>query len=52
MQFVEKSFCSNNVCEDVTVCQLVNDQGEEKFYVPLNQSLNKSRELDHNQNRS
>ena len=35
IQFIEKSFCSNGVCNDVTVCQTVDYHGEAKYYVPL-----------------
>ena len=43
LQYEEKSFCSNDDCQDVTVCKLVTDEGEEKYYIPVDQSLNKSR---------
>ena len=40
IQFQEKSFCANGVCNDVTICQIVTDEGEEKYYVPVEQNLN------------
>ena len=44
IQFQEKSFCANGICNDVTICQIT-DEGEEKYYVPVDQDLNNSRGL-------
>ena len=35
LHFNEKSFCAHGVCEDVTICQLTNDAGEKKYYLPV-----------------
>ena len=35
LHFIEKSFCANGVCEDVKICQLTNDAGEKKYYLPV-----------------
>ena len=45
IQFQEKSFCANGVCNDVTICQIVTNEGEEKYYVPVEQDLNIMRGL-------
>ena len=45
LNFVEKQFCSNDVCEDVTVCQVVTETKEKKFYVPVDSKLNTSKEM-------
>ena len=47
IKFIEKSFCSNGVCNDVTVCQTVDYNGEAKYYVPLRdvEGNRKSKEL-------
>ena len=47
IKFIEKSFCSNGVCNDVTVCQTVDYNGEAKYYVPLRDitANRKSKEL-------
>ena len=47
IKFIEKSFCSNGICNDVTVCQTVDYNGEAKYYVPLRdvEGNRKSKEL-------
>lgn len=45
LQFTVKEFCSNGVCNDVSVCQIVNDSGEKIYYVPIDGPANKSKEL-------
>ena len=45
IQIQEKSFCANGVCNDVTVCQIVTDEGKEICYDPGEQKLNIMRVL-------
>ena len=45
LKFAKKSFCLNGACNDVTICMLKNETGEEKYYLPLIGSLNKSKEM-------
>ena len=45
IQFTQKSFCSNGACEDVTVCQVLAGSGEENYYIPVDGTLNESKEL-------
>ena len=45
----QKSFCSNiystnDSCDDVTVCKIIDDAREETFYVPLDRTDNISKE--------
>ena len=47
IEFEQKEFCSKLAqgrCNNVTVCR-ISDSEEEKFYVPLNRTLNKSKDL-------
>ena len=47
IEFEQKEFCSKLTqgrCNNVTVCR-ISDSEEEKFYVPLNRTLNKSKDL-------
>ena len=48
LNFVEKQFCSNDVCEDVTVCEVVTETKEKKYYVPVDSKLNTSKEMTNN----
>ena len=46
IEFEEKMFCSKpsqEQCNTVTVCK-ISDLEEEKLYVPLNRTLNKSKD--------
>ena len=46
IEFKQKMFCSKEVqgqCTNIAVCE-IGDLEEEKFYVPLNRTLNKSKE--------
>jgi len=43
IKFTEKSFCSNGVCESVTVCRILTRSGDENYYIPLDGTLNESR---------
>ena len=45
IQFTQKSFCSNGVCNDVTVCQVLTSSGEENYYIPVDGTLNEMKEL-------
>ena len=45
IQFTQKSFCSNGVCNDVTVCQVLTSSGEENYYIPVDGTLNESKEM-------
>ena len=45
IQFTQKSFCSNGVCNDVTVCQVLTSSGEKNYYIPLDGTLNEMKEL-------
>ena len=45
IQFTMKSFCSNGVCNDISVCEIVASSGERKYYVPLHGSDSVSKEL-------
>ena len=42
LNYIDKSFCLDGVCEDVTVCKIHNDVGEENYYVPLDGESNRS----------
>ena len=42
LNYIDKSFCLDGVCEDVTVCTIHNDVGEENYYVPLDGESNRS----------
>ena len=46
IQLNQKSFCLNGNCEDITVCQVV-ENGETKDYIPMRgvSPLNKSKEM-------
>ena len=44
IQFRKKSFCVNGVCNDVTICQIT-DNGERKYYLPVDEKDNISRGL-------
>ena len=52
IKFIEKSFCSNGVCNNVTVCQTVDVIDGTKYYVPLrvDTANRRSKELDKNEN--
>ena len=45
IQFTQKSFCSNSVCNDITICEVVGSSGEKKYYVPLHGIANESKVL-------
>ena len=45
IQFTQKSFCSNSVCNDVTVCQVLTSSGEKNYYIPVDGTLNESKEM-------
>ena len=45
IQFNQKSFCSNDACNDVTVCQVLTSSGEKNYYIPVDGSLNEMKEL-------
>ena len=45
IQFTQKSFCSNGVCNDVTVCQVLTSSGEENYYIPVDGTFNEMKEL-------
>ena len=40
IKFTQKSFCSNGVCKDVAVCQVMTKSGDENYYIPLNETIN------------
>ena len=49
IRLTQKSFCSNiystnDSCDDVTVCKIIDDAREETFYVPLDRTDNISKE--------
>ena len=44
-KYAKKSFCLNGACNDVTICLLKTETGEDKYYLPLIGSLNKSKEM-------
>ena len=45
IQLTQKSFCKNGSCLDVPVCQVVTSAGEKNYYLPVDGSLNESKEL-------
>ena len=45
IEFTLKSFCSNGVCNDVIVCQVMTGSGEQNYYIPVDGSLNESKEM-------
>ena len=45
LKFAKKSFCLDGACNDVTICLLKTETDEEKFYLPVIGSLNKSKEM-------
>ena len=45
IQLTQKSFCKNGSCQDVPVCQVVTTSGEKNYYLPVDGSLNESKEL-------
>ena len=44
-QFIQKSFCSNGICNELSVCRLRDDQGEASYYIPIDGSQNISSEI-------
>ena len=49
IRLTQKSFCSNiystnDSCDDVTVCKIIDDARDETFYVPLDRTDNISKE--------
>ena len=45
IHLTQKSLCKNGDCIDVTVCQVLTSAGEENYYLPVDGSLNESKEL-------
>ena len=45
IQFTQKSFCSNGVCRDVTVCQVSSSSGKKNYYIPVDGTLNEFKEM-------
>ena len=45
IRYFQKSFCLNGECNDVTVCMMETETGEEKYYLPLHGDLNFMKEL-------
>ena len=45
IQLTQKSFCSNDVCNEVSICQITTSSGDENYYIPVDGTLNISRAL-------
>ena len=45
--FTEKEFCADGVCNDVSVCEVVNDAGDSNYYLPIDGPSNIAKDLVH-----